>query len=127
MTENLRWQEITVKKISPKEVRNTLTDRTIYVLDVRPLDFSHETAFIRESIHCPLVYLSDRFGEIPKQRRILITDWAMKQSPSAAKFLIDKGYDVMGVLKGGIERWKAENLPVEDRAVTTTLTPLGAK
>lgn len=127
MTENRKWQEIPVEKISPKQVSNTVTDPAIYVLDVRPLDFSQETAFIQGSFHCPLVYLSDRYIELPKNRKIIITDWAMKQSPSAAKFLIDKGYDVAGVLKGGIERWKAEHLPVEERAVTSTLSPLGAK
>ena len=39
----------------------------------------------------------------------------MKQSPAAAKFLTRKGYKVAGVLRGGMERWQAERLPVEQR------------
>lgn len=127
MTENKKWQEIPVEKLSPKQLINTVKDPAIYVLDVRPLDFSNETAFIRNSFHCPLVYLADRYIEIPKDHNIVITDWAMKQSPSAAKFLIEKGYKVVGVLRGGIERWKSENLPVEERAVTSALSSLGAR
>jgi rhodanese-related sulfurtransferase len=127
MTENKKWQEIPVEKFSPTEVSNAVKDRSIYVLDVRPLDFSHENSFIRGSFHCPLVHLADRCTEIPRDRKIIITDWAMKQSPSAGKFLIDKGYQVQGVLKGGIERWKVEGFPVEERAVTSTLSPLGGR
>ena len=40
---------------------------------------------------------------------------ALKQSPAAAKFLTRKGYKVAGVLRGGMERWQAERLPVEQR------------
>lgn len=69
----------------------------------------------REPSFSPLVYLADRYTEIPKDRKIVITDWAMKQSSVASKFLTVKGYTIVGVLKGGIERWKSENLPVEER------------
>ena len=64
---------------------------------------------------CPLLFLAQRYTKIPKERKIVITDWAMKQSPVAAKFLISRDYDVVGVLKGGVERWKHDGFPVEER------------
>lgn len=125
VTENKRWQEIHVAKIPPKEVSEKLSDQTIYLLDVRPVDFTLDNAFLRGSFHCPLVYLEESCAKIPKERKIIITDWTMKQSPSAAKFLTEKGYIIVGVLKGGVERWKAENFPVEERVDTSSLPSTG--
>ena len=98
----------------------------IYILDVRPLNFKRDKSFIKGSKLCPLVHLIDRYTQLPKDRKIMITDWAMKQSPTAAKFLIEKGYTVLGVLKGGLERWKADNFPVEERELVKGIGPLNA-
>ncbi len=61
------------------------------------------------------MHLAKWYTEIPSDKPLIITDWAMRQSVIAAKFLQEKDYQVFGVLKGGIERWKAENRPVEER------------
>ncbi|MEN8256249.1 MAG: rhodanese-like domain-containing protein [Thermodesulfobacteriota bacterium] len=87
----------------------------ISVLDVRPNNFSRNNHFLKNSRHIPLLYLEEMVAQLPKKTPILITDWAMKQSTIAAKFLITKGYEVEGVLKGGIERWKQENRPVAQK------------
>ena len=92
-----------------------MKEKDIYILDVRPGNFKRDQTFIKGAVHCPLIELSDRCNETPKDRQIVITDWHMKQSISAAKFLIAEGYTVIGVLKGGIKRWKSEGLPLERR------------
>ena len=115
MVINPTWQKIKVKKIPPKTLADRMRDEKFFILDVRPLNFSKNVSFIRGSVLCPLVFLGTQYHEIPKEQPIVITDWAMKQSPVAAKFLIAKGYPVAGVLKGGIERWESEKLPVEER------------
>lgn len=62
--------------------------------------------------------MTDRLNEIPKDKSIILTDWTMRQSPLAAKFLIANGYkNILGVLKGGLIRWAAEGYPVEMREV----------
>ncbi len=109
------WQQIPVKKLTPATFRSLKDTQDFYILDVRPLNFKRDTSFINGAHHCPLVHLDSRYPTIPKNRKILITDWAMKQSPTAAKFLIRKGYQIEGVLKGGMERWKAESYPYESR------------
>ena len=121
---NKAWQKIKIKKIRPKELARLLKEKDFYILDVRPLDFKLNSAFIKGSFLCPLVYLADRYKEIPKDRQIVVTDWAMKQSPVVAKYLHAKGYPIFGVLKGGIERWESEKLPVEQREPTKELLPL---
>lgn len=118
------WQKIKARKIRPGELARLLKKSDFYILDVRPLDFELNRSFIQGSHLCPLVYLAERYKEIPKDREIIITDWAMKQSPIAAKYLEVKGYPVYGVLKGGIERWEAEQLPVVQWEPTQELPPL---
>jgi rhodanese-related sulfurtransferase len=115
MTTNQDLKNIKVKKLKPSKVKSLAGKEDYYILDVRPLDFKRDTSFIRGSSQCPLVHLAAHYQQIPKDQKIVITDWAMKQSPTAAKFLTSKGYSVVGVLKGGLERWKSENLPVENR------------
>ena len=124
MVINKEWQEKMVRKIRPKKLADLLKEGDFYILDVRPLNFKKNTSFIKGSFLCPLVFLADRYKEIPKDRQIVITDWAMKQSPVAAKFLSVKGYSIYGVLKGGIERWESQNLAVEQREPTKELLPL---
>lgn len=111
------FQKIIVDRLSPEEVFALLQEDEYYLLDVRPLDFERDASFITGSHHCPLVYLESRYKEIPRDREIIITDWAMRQSPTAAKYLIDNGYLVRGVLRGGMERWRTEDLPYEIRKV----------
>ncbi len=121
------WQKIKVRKIPPTDVAERLKNQDFYILDVRHLDPGTGTGYLRGSVACPLVYLSERYQEIPRERTIFITDRAMKQSPVAAKFLISKGYRVSGVLKGGLERWMSEKLPLEAEKPVKSLAPLSSR
>jgi len=115
MVVNETSMKMKVVKIKPKKVAKMMKDKDIFILDVRPKDFKRDSSFIVGSVHCPLLDLTERYQEFPKNKEIVITDWAMRQSTLAAKYLIKEGYQVIGVLKGGIERWKHDNLPVENR------------
>lgn len=67
----------------------------------------------------PILTITTRLAEIPRDQPIILTDWTMRQSPLAAKFLIANNYDnVLGVLKGGVIRWTEEGFPVELRNLT---------
>lgn len=121
MFNDAAYQNIEVTKLSPQELQALLGKNQVYVLDVRPQDFERDTSFLRNAHHCPLVHLASYYPQIPRDHTIVITDWAMKQSPMAAKFLLTKGYTVAGVLQGGVERWKSELLPVENREPRQTI------
>ena len=109
------WQRIRVKMIPPKTFNVLLNGEKICHLDVRPQNYKRNRFFIKDSIICPLMDLETFFPNIEKDRFILVSDVAMQQSISAAKFLIKNKYSVIGVLKGGIERWMSERYPVEKR------------
>ena len=115
MVVNKKWQSQKVNKVSPDKLEQLLKSGDFYILDVRPSDFIKNASFIEGAYFCPLVHLANWHTKIPEDKPLIITDWAMRQSVIAAKFLQGKGYKVFGVLKGGIERWKEEHKPVEER------------
>lgn len=117
-------QAFRVPRLSPAEIIALLAAGDYYVLDVRPLEFDRDASFISGAHLCPLVYLESHYQHLPRDKEIIITDWFMRQSPSAAKLLIDNGYRVRGVLSGGMERWSKESLPVEERVPDGTICPL---
>ena len=128
MTVEEECQKTKAAKIPPLEFKKLLDKNdNIFLLDVRGLDrqtlntpdlfFTMDNSilagdYIKGAVHCPLVFLEENYQHIPKNRRILVTDWIMKESIIAAKFLALKGYDVIGILKGGTARWQTEGLPL---------------
>ncbi len=111
VTTSKKYSGLKVARLSPDKVAELIKSSDISILDVRPHNFSRNNHFLENSLHIPLLNLEEKVRKLPKGKPILITDWAMKQSPIAAKFLITGGYNVVGVLKGGIERWIAEDRP----------------
>ena len=109
---------IKVKKIRPSKLAKLMETNQVDVLDVRPV-------WWRESIHkelypikgttksISLIELESRISELDKSRPIIVVDFIMRQSMTAARYLISKGYTVKGVLKGGVRRWKDENYPLD--------------
>ncbi|MEN8140258.1 MAG: rhodanese-like domain-containing protein [Thermodesulfobacteriota bacterium] len=111
-----RYKKYKVKKLPPKDVAELLKGQPdILILDVRPEKFSKGPQFIAGAINLPLLNITERAKELPRETPIVITDWTMRQSPLAAKYLLAHGFDVVGVMKGGIIRWEAEGYPVEIR------------
>jgi rhodanese-related sulfurtransferase len=123
-----KWQKVKVAKLPPLEFKKMLEENNaVFLLDTRSLDnatlsredlvFTMDNAmlagdYIKGALHCPLVFLEENHALIPKDRKIIVTDWIMKESIIAAKFLAMQGYDVIGILKGGTSRWQAEGLPL---------------
>lgn len=123
-----KWRHIKVNHYAPAHFKKILeSEDDILLLDTRSLDRQSVTRrdfhfkpdnsllsgdYLAGAVHYPLLYLEDHYQTIPRDRKILITDWIMKQSIIAAKFLSEKGYHVVGILKGGTARWKTEGYPL---------------
>lgn len=115
---NDKYRDIKPKKIRPKRVAELMANNNIFLIDVRPANFSKWPNFIAESRSFPVLTITERIEEIPRDRPIILTDWTMRQSPLVAKYLLANGYDnVLGVLKGGSVRWATEGYPIETREV----------
>jgi rhodanese-related sulfurtransferase len=60
----------------------------------------------------PLSELTDRFGELPKDRELIMACRSGGRSMRALQFLQGQGYDQVVNLEGGILRWQAEGHPM---------------
>ncbi|KPA16381.1 rhodanese domain-containing protein [Candidatus Magnetomorum sp. HK-1] len=117
MKVNDKYAKIKIKKISPKKMSKIIKQKNPFIVDVRPDDFIKDS-YIKDSVHCQTLNLVEASKKFPKDRPLLVVDWAMKQSPIAAQYLKLSAFDVLGILKGGVERWKSEGFPVEIRKHT---------
>ena len=112
MEVNQDLNKIKVAKLRVKEVLNLIEDSNIMILDVRPLNLKGNWKYIENSISLTMLHLEEYLALVPKDRDLVIVDVFMKQSISAAKYLISEGYSVKGVLKGGVAKWKRSGLPL---------------
>lgn len=127
MNVNKDMIDIEVPMLAPAEFK-ALAEKNprVFILDAQPsltdlerLHAGNKNPFAKKikgtSATIPVVELDRKLAKIPKDREILIFDTFMKQAPIAAKYLKFQGFKVVGVLKGGINRWIEEGLPVVNR------------
>lgn len=100
-----------VPEISPAEVRNM--EKDVLLLDVRtPMEY--EEAHIAGAVSHPLGNLDPahvkQLGE-GKSRCVVICQSGGRAQQAAQK-LLAAGYECVTVMRGGVEAWEAEGLPL---------------
>ena len=106
--------DVKVKTISVSELSDKLVTKSVVLLDVN----LHEDAdkfYIDDSqrVHIPLDTLKDRFSELNKTDDIAVLCLKGKRSPTAARFLIGKGFENVSIVEGGIQKWILDGRPVK--------------
>lgn len=84
------------------------------VVDVRNAPPHIMKQKIAGASHIPLTHLSDRLGELPKDKTIVLYCWETwcNMAAKAAMLLLENGYDVLE-LTDGIAAWTTMGFPVE--------------
>lgn len=84
------------------------------VVDVRNAPPHIMKEKIAGATHIPLMNLSNRLAELPKDKTIVVYCWETwcNMAAHAAVILLENGYDVLE-LSGGIAAWKAVGFNVE--------------
>jgi uncharacterized membrane protein YdjX (TVP38/TMEM64 family)/rhodanese-related sulfurtransferase len=100
---------------------HTLSDRLgvggVTVIDVRgPDEFDGALGHIASSLNLPLSELPDRLTEIKasQDRPVILVCKTDKRSASAAVIFSGAGFGDLSVLRGGMEQWNRDGLPVEN-------------
>jgi rhodanese-related sulfurtransferase len=107
--ETIRRSEIPPLTLS--ELQGKLGD--VYVLDIRPADM-YEQGHVKGSRNIPFHLVSRRFREIPAGQKIVIVDvLGNPEYMPIGWFLKSKGYNDVIMLKGGMNAWQKEGLPLE--------------
>ena len=99
----------TYEEIDPGTA-NALVEGGAFLLDVRT-DDEWEAGRAPAATLVPLGELSDRAGELPTDRRIVVVCRSGGRSGRAAEALVGAGYDAVN-LAGGMQAWAALGLPV---------------
>lgn len=93
-------------------------DDTI-VLDVRePPEYAR--GFIERSLHIPIGKLDERISEVMryKSQPVVVTCQTGTRSPQACKKLYKLGFEQVYLLRGGIQAWEDQNLPIRRKRRT---------
>jgi adenylyltransferase/sulfurtransferase len=92
--------EITVEELKKRLDRN----ENLFVLDVRnPNEF--QICRIPGTVLLPLPELAQRFGELPRNREIIVHCKSGMRSAKAVQFLKEQGFTRLVNLQGGILAW----------------------
>ncbi len=100
--------------LDPKDAYTLLQkekDR-IVLLDVRTSEEVKTDGKIPGSVLVPLDQLPNKIDKLDKNKKILVYCRSGTRSVSASRLLSSLGFKVYNI-KGGINGWKSENLPVE--------------
>ncbi|MEI7498347.1 MAG: rhodanese-like domain-containing protein [Candidatus Falkowbacteria bacterium] len=102
-----------VTELNPTEAKLAL-DNGALLVDVRETyeveEFSCE---VPEMLVLPLSEFQTRYGELPKDRQLIMACAGGGRSLYAANFLVQHGYESVANLDGGVFTWNALGLPVK--------------
>lgn len=102
--------------VSGAELKAMLDRRDNFALvDLRDRE-DMKAGWIKGSINIDMDELDDRYGELPKNKKIVLLDVFGKQTFMAARFLVSKEFKAENLLKldGGImDGWLKAGYPVE--------------
>ena len=115
MEVNPVYAAIKVNKLRCDRVRSLLADPSVLVLDVRPVWVSGKQYFLPGTLHVQMTDLDRQLKALPRNRSILVTDVTMRQSISAARFLKHQGFNVRGVVRGGLQHGARQGCPVSEK------------
>src|SRR5215211_816887 len=106
-----------IEMLNPDELAKRLDgDGGPMILDVRDED-EFAGGHIPGSLHIPYAELTDRVGELPRDREIAAVCSGGKRSGLAASILQREGFEgVMHVAHGGVGTWSREGHPIEGKS-----------
>ncbi len=98
--------------ISPKEAYNLIqNDKNLTILDVRE-NSEYKSGHIKGALLIPVGSLSVNLSKLPKDKKILVYCRSGHRSLNASRVLEKNGFHPIN-LKGGIEEWRREKLPLD--------------
>ena len=100
------------KKISPQFLISLANNENAFIVDLRNSELFNQ-GHITGSINIPFNNLSKRFNEIPEDSKsiVLVCDMG-NVSPNAGELLKKEGFKDLLILRGGVNEWKLQNLPL---------------
>ena len=100
------------KKISPQALISLSNNDEAFIVDLRDSD-SFDGGHITNSNNIPSNDLIRRSNEINAKNKVIVLVCDMGSiSPNAGESLKKEGFENIFILRGGINQWKMDNLPL---------------
>jgi hydroxyacylglutathione hydrolase len=93
-----------VQQIEPRDLRESVSRGAVTVIDVRN-QVEWDEGHIPGALHIPLGYVTDRIGEIPRSKPVVLQCQTGARSQIAASLLQAHGIENAINLKGGLVEW----------------------
>ena len=100
------------KKISCQTLISMSNKDQVLIIDIRD-SASFDSGHITASKNIPSSEISRRLNEIKKDDKFIVLVCDMGSvSPNAGEILKKEGFENICILKGGINQWRMDNLPL---------------
>ncbi len=99
-------------KIDPEEALRRTADGSAVLIDVREQD-EFDEARVAGARLIPLGDVAARVAEVPKDRDVIVMCRSGRRSGEAQKILLERGYQRVANLEGGIIAWDEAGLPLQ--------------
>lgn len=106
-----RPKEVTA--VDPDKVRLEMAlDPSVIIVDVR-MKFEYRSGHIEKAVSLPKRKDLDRFiASTAKHRQLYVYCQTETRARQASELLKEAGFERVSIIEGGIQKWKAYNLPV---------------
>jgi len=83
------------------------------LIDLRaPIETDYKKFDVPEVLYLPAPELKTRLAELPRDRPVIIADSVGLGSKAAVRDLMDRGFDNVANLNGGILDWEHDGMPI---------------
>lgn len=117
---NARIELPPVREVCPTTSRRLIAEGALLV-DIRERTEVERLAFdVPGAILMPMSEFERRFGELPRDRQLVIACHIGERSMMVTRFLMHQGYTQVATMKGGIAKWTHKGFPVSGPAAPAT-------
>ncbi len=99
------------KNIESPQAKALLDKGGVFLLDVRTPD-EFRRARLQGAVLIPIDQIERRFGEVPRNKPVLVYCAVGSRSNAVAAFLAEKGYREVYNMRDGIVGWHRNGLPI---------------
>lgn len=100
------------KEVCPTTTRRLIGEGALLV-DVRePREVQALSFAVPDILYIPLSELESRWGEVPKDREVVMVCQGGGRSLKATYYMQYHGYTEVSNMSGGIEKWAAKGFPI---------------
>ena len=102
-----------VINFSPREVLEECRNGALLLDMRREYEIAYKQFDVPKVIFARIDFIKENYDELPKDVPLIIADHAGVHSKEITQFLMEKGFDNVANLAGGIFEWDRDGLPLK--------------